>query len=121
MRVFEYADWCYGAEEEEEDVAEYDLSYFFLGEDAEDPKGSYVITAPSEQIDRQLFAQYPDQDAISRSALMVCFDEEQNRAINQMWINVRCYNIYDIPVWVWCAAGIAAGFLAVIGIRRIKR
>ncbi len=120
-RIFEYADWCYGAEEEEEDVAEYDLSYFFLGEDAEDPKGSYVITAPSEQIDRQLFAQYPDQDAISRSALMVCFDEEQNRAINQMWINVRCYNIYDIPVWVWCAAGIAAGFLAVIGIRRIKR
>ena len=111
-RIFEYADWCYGAEEDEKDVSDYDLGYFFAGDEDED--GDYVITAPSDQVYRQLFAQYPSEEAISRSALMVCFDEEQNQAINQMWINVRCCNIHDIPVWVWGLVGvivcIAAGY-----------
>lgn len=26
--IFKYADWCYGAEEDEEEVSPYDLSYF---------------------------------------------------------------------------------------------
>lgn len=119
-RIFEYADWCYGAGEDEKDVEDYDLGYFFSEEDRE-PEESYVITAPSDQVSRQLSAQYPDQEAITRSSLMVCFDEEQNRAINQMWINVRCYNIHDIPVWVWALAGALAGMLALMGIRKIKR
>ncbi len=119
MRIFEYADWCYGAEEDEEDVSEYDLGYFFLEEG--DEGRSYIITAPSDQVYRQLFAQYPSGEAISRSSLMVCFDDEQNQAINQMWINVRCYNIHDIPVWVWAAAGVVMGiFLAAAG-RKLAR
>lgn len=101
-RIFEYADWCYGAEDEEKDVSDYDLGYFFSGDENED--GNYVITAPSDQVYRQLSASYPSEEAISRSSLMVCFDEEQNQAINQMWINVRCCNIYDIPVRVWVFA-----------------
>ncbi len=117
-RIFEYADWCYGAEEEEEDVSEYDLGYFFSGEGKE---GEYVITAPTDQVYRQLFAQYPAKDAISRSSIMVCFDEEQTRAINQMWINVRCYNIHDVPGWVWAFAGVSACGLAVWGLRRRMR
>ncbi len=117
MRVFEYADWCYGAEEDEEEVSEYDIGYFF----SQDEDGEYVITAPSDQVYRQLFAQYPTQDAIARSSIMVCFDDEQTKEINQMWINVRCCNIYDIPVWVWAAAAIAACILAVLGVRRVRR
>lgn len=118
LRVFEYADYCYGAEEDEKDTSDYDLGYFF----AEDGGGDeYVITAPAEQVYRQLFAQYPTGEAMERSALMVCFDEEQNRAINQMWINVRCYNIHDVPVWAWGIAGIAAGILVVFGVRKVKR
>ena len=97
-RIFEYADWCYGAEEDEEDVVEYPLGYFFSG-DAEDE--DYYITAPAEQLDRQLGAQYPSADAMARSSIMVYFDNEKNDAINQMWINVRCFNIYDVPVWAW--------------------
>ena len=97
-RIFEYADWCYGAEEDEEDVVEYPLGYFFSG-DAEDE--DYYITAPAEQLDRQLGAQYPSADAMARSSIMVYFDSEKNDAINQMWINVRCFNIYDVPVWAW--------------------
>lgn len=138
MRIFEYADWCYGAEEGEEDVSEYDLGYFFAGEDAEDEewnkaedkkgsrteesgdeKNKYVITAPSDQVYRQLFAQYPSKEVISRSSLMVCFDDKQNQAINQMWINVRCYNIHDIPAWVWGIAGAFAALLAVFGGKKL--
>ena len=29
---------------------------------------------------------------IERSAVMSYFDTEENARINQMWINVRCYN-----------------------------
>ncbi len=117
MRIFEYADWCYGAEEDEEEVSEYDLGYFFSQEGGEE----YVITAPSDQVYRQLFAQYPTQEAILRSSIMVCFDEEQTREINQMWINVRCCNIYDIPVWVWVFAGALVCVFAAVGIRKMRR
>ncbi len=116
-RIFEYADWCYGAEEDDEDVIEYDLGYFFSNED--ENKGEYVITAPSDQADRQLFSQYPSEEVISRSSLMDCFDENQMQAINQMWINVRCYNIYDIPVWVWIIVGAVTGILLAAGGKRL--
>ena len=50
-RVFEYADWNYSAEDEEEDTVDYDLAYFFTEDtDSED----YIITAPAEQVKRQL-------------------------------------------------------------------
>ena len=35
---------------------------------------------------------------------MIFFDSEKNDAINQMWINVRCFNIHDVPVWAWVLA-----------------
>ena len=106
-RIFEYADWCYGAEEEETDVTDYDVSYFFTEDsDSQD----YIITAPTEQLRRQLYAQYPSQEAIDRSSLMIYFNDEQYKAINQMWISVRCFNLYDIPVW-----GRIALVLAVLG------
>lgn len=116
-RILEYADWCYGAEEGEEEVTDYDLGYFF-SEDGEE--GKYVVTAPTEQAYRQLFAQYPTKEAISRSSIMVCFDEEQTKVINQMWINVRCYNIHDIPGWVWAFLGAVILAGAGGGIRRWK-
>ena len=117
-RIFEYADYCYGAEEDEPETSDYDLGYFFAEEGSDD---EYIITAPSDQIFRQLFAQYPTGDAMKRSALMVCFDEEQNKAINQMWINVRCYNIHDVPIWAWGIAGIAVCILVVFGVRKVRR
>ena len=80
-----------------------------------------MITAPSDQVYRQLFARYPTGDAMKRSALMVSFDDEQNRAINQMWINVRCYNIHDVPLWAWGLAGIAVCALAVFGVKKVRR
>lgn len=108
--VFEYMDWNYGAEEDEEDTLEYDLSYFF-GDEA-------VITASEADFEkddngnisrgRQLFAQYPTEEVISRSVVMLDFGEKLGE-INQMWINVRCQDLKDIPtatiVIVSCIAG----------------
>jgi spermidine/putrescine transport system substrate-binding protein len=116
--VFEYLDWCYGAEDDEEDTIEYPLGYFFSGdEDDED----YIITASSEQIDRQLFAQYPSSEVIDRSAVMEYFDTDANKNINQMWINVRCFNIKDVPVVVWFIALLAIIVALYLNLKRVKK
>lgn len=118
-RVFEYANWCYGAEAGEEDVDDYDLGYFFA---KDEEAADYVITTPTEQMERQLSAQYPSKEAISRSSIMVYFDEEKNQDINQMWISVRCYNIHDIPVWCWGMVGIVLILLVIFaGKKKIKK
>ena len=85
--VYEYVDYCYGAEDEDSAV-EYDLSYFF-GED-------HVLSADEEQTRRQLFAQYPTEDVIKRSAIMKCFDREANMRIMQMWTNIRCFDLTEL-------------------------
>ena len=107
-RLFEYAAWNYEAEEDEEDTAAYDLGYFFGGEGEEE--GDFVLEVPEEQLHRQLSAAYPPEDAINRSSIMVYFNEEQNAVINQMWINVRCFDIRESsPVgWIFLIAAVAA-------------
>ena len=96
--VYEYVNWCYSAEEESEDTVEYNLGYFFAGDsESED----YIITADEEQTRRQLSAQYPTEDVINRSAVMLNFDEEASKNINQMWINVRCFNLSQIAARTW--------------------
>lgn len=138
-RIFEYADWCYGAEDDEEETVEYPLNYFFLGDSKENSKASiqensredskasleenskerdYILTVPKEQLNRQVSAQYPTQEMISRSSIMVYFDNAQSEVINQMWINVRCYNIHDVPVWIWCLAVVLIAGLVILLIRR---
>lgn len=117
-RIFEYADWCYGAEEDEEEIAEYPLGYFFTGDNTNE---DYIITVPAEQLKRQLSAQYPSQEAIARSSIMLYFDGEANDAINQMWINVRCFNIHDVPVWAWVAAALAVLGLIILFVRARQR
>ena len=87
--IFKYADWCYGAEEDEEEVSPYDLSYFFSG--AKETKNKYVLEVPKSQASRQVSAQYPEQSVLKRSAVMQCFSEEANRRISRMWIRVRCF------------------------------
>jgi spermidine/putrescine transport system substrate-binding protein len=115
--VLEYINWCYEADDDEEDTIEYPLGYFFSGdEDDED----YVITASAEQIDRQLYAQYPSREAIDRSAIMQYFDADANKSINQMWINVRCFNIMDVPVVIWCIVLIAVLALLYLNLKRIN-
>ena len=118
--VFEYADYNYSAEEDEESE-EYDLGYFF---DEDGTEGEYVIEASPDMLERQLYAAYPPDDVMRRSSIMTCFDEEQTAAINQMWINVRCYNIKRVPWWGWIIAAIVAAatcYLAWIRIRAARK
>ena len=151
--IFEYAEYNYGAEDDEEETEVYDLSFFFEGEesaeaeesdegsedavssgvaesveDAEDGEGDedeeeigeYVIEAPIDQFDRQLYAAYPPQEVMDRSSVMVFFDEEQNAAINRMWINVRCYNITKAPVWAFAIAAVVLCGVIYLAVLRIK-
>ena len=108
--VFEYADWCYGAEEDEEDVVSYPLGYFFTGDNSDE---DYILITSQELTHRQLSAQYPTQDEINRSAVMMYFDDETNAKINQMWINVRCFNISQVSDRTWLIMGCAAAAIAV--------
>ena len=120
-RIFEYADYNYGAEEEDEaDAVDYDLSYFFA-EDAEDAGDEYVIAVPQDQVDRQISSSYPPADVMHRSAIMTYFNEEKNAAINRMWINVRCYNIRKMPVWGWVATAAVLGAAAALIVQRCRK
>lgn len=102
--IYEYLKWCYEAQEDVEDSIEYPVGYFFSGDNAD---ADYIVDVDASQIGRQLYAQYPPQEIIDRSAVMRYFDADANKAINQMWINVRCFDIYDVPVGVWIAVLIA--------------
>ncbi len=76
--VFNYVNETYG---DEEGDTSYDLSYFF-GE-------GHTITTTKEQTRRQLFAQYPDEQTISRLVVMEYFDGKTNERANRMWNNIK--------------------------------
>ena len=118
--MFEYAEWCYGAEDEdEEDTVEYALGYFFCGDNENE---DYIITTYEEQLQRQLLAQYPDEESMERTSIMLYFDEEQSASVNAMWVQVRCFNINDIPIWAWAAAVvIIAFFLGLLVRKRVRK
>lgn len=111
--IYAYADWCYGAEEDAENTIEYPVGFFFSGDDS-DP--DYVITAEADQINRQLFAQYPPKDVLERAVVMQYFDQENNQKINQMWVNVRCFNLASLTWqdWTKIGAGVVIVLAAVV-------
>ena len=113
-RMFEYAEWTYGAEDDEEDTVEYALGYFFVGDNEDE---DYIITTYEEQTYRQLLAQYPDEESISRTSIMVYFDAQTSEAVNDMWVQVRCYNFFDIPLWAWTVAAV----IVILGIVMLIR
>lgn len=114
--VYEYMEWNYGADEDAEETLEYDLSYFF-GEGTyltADAYGFEVGENGAINRGRQLFTQYPPENVIARSVVMLDFGDKL-ADINQMWINVRCLDLLDFsPVAVGVTCGLAG--LAAIGI-----
>ncbi len=112
--VYNYAKWNYGADSDGTDTVDYKLGYFFSG-DSDDER--YILKVPAEQTYRQLSAQYPSEEVMDRSAVMQYFDSDENARINQMWINVRCYNLNKVPVWGWIVAAVVIIILIVTAIR----
>lgn len=115
--IYEYLNWCYGAEDDG-DTMDYPVGYFFSGDNSDE---DYIVETSRSQMGRQLYSQYPPQDIMDRTAVMRYFDAEANKAINQMWINVRCFDIHDVPFGVWMA--LLAGLLVLVwmGYRKSKR
>lgn len=107
--IYAYLNWCYGAGEEDEDIMEYPVGYFFSGDNSDE---DYILQSTASQMGRQLYSQYPPQDVMDRTAIMRYFDADANKAINQMWINVRCFDIADVPTGVWLA--LLAGLMVLV-------
>nr|MCR5715573.1 spermidine/putrescine ABC transporter substrate-binding protein [Lachnospiraceae bacterium] len=93
--IYQYLEYTYGAEEGEDDTVLYPLGYFFAGRDQADA-AEYQLLTYEEQLDRQLFAQYPSVSVIDHCAVMRYFDTEANQRISQMWTNVRCFTTKDL-------------------------
>lgn len=118
--IYDYLKWNYESEDADTDTVEYPLGYFFSGNDS-DP--GYILTADQEQTKRQLFAQYPPQSVIRRSAIMGYFPDDINARLNQMWINVRCFNFDQVSRTGWLAVGsaIVTIFLLVLLVTKRQR
>ncbi len=78
-KVYEYVNYTYG---DEEGDTTYDLSYFF-------GDGHAPLSVSSDQLSRQLFAQYPDEETTKRLVVMKPFDKKDNERVNRMWINIK--------------------------------
>ena len=74
--VFGYVVECY----DEGEGLETDLSYFF-------GDGDFIIKTTETR--RQFYTQYPTKDVIERCAVMSYFKDADNKAINEMWINIK--------------------------------
>ena len=98
--------------EEEPELVDYDISYFF-GKDV-------VITAESDQLHRQLFAQYPTEEVIRRCAVMWYFDDDAQKRINRMWINIRCYDLRKAVLPLIIVAGIVLILVGVVIIKKYR-
>ncbi len=85
--ISQYIEWNYGVEEEEENQVEYEISYFFGRE--------YFVMTSQDQTQRQLYAQYPPIEVMDRCVVMKYFNPEENRRINRMWTNVRCFDLAE--------------------------
>lgn len=78
--IYDYIAKTYEAEDDESTI-DYDLSYFFGDE--------HILTVPSDQQYRQLFAQYPDSKTIERLVVMQNFSSEKNKTLNRMWTSIK--------------------------------
>ena len=92
-----YADYLYGYYPEEEyeegeeyeEPVDYDLTYFFYGEDYGDVEHILLPAEPEQAASRQLYAQFPPEEVIARCAVMDYYDKEASERINELWSRVK--------------------------------
>ena len=75
---------------DEEGTVEYDLTYFFKDTGIVDENGNLMdkFIIHTKDVNRQLFAQYPDYETIIRCGTMKDFGT-QNDKVTEMWISVK--------------------------------
>ena len=85
----------YGAEADEEDITLYDLNYYFnknyVEGDESTKSDDYVFYTYADQIQRQLFAQYPMEETLARCVAMQYFDADANSRANSMWSDITFF------------------------------
>ena len=89
-----------------EEVYKTDLKYFF---DKNDTTGKYVIYSLDN--DRQLFAQYANEEVIRRCAVMKQFDNETLEKINAMWNREK---LITLPTYALILFGVAVVALIIV-------
>ena len=72
--IYDYIKYMYGSEEKKS--VDYDLNYFFK---QNDDNYNYVMKTSKELSKGQLYAQYPTQDVMRRSAVMIYFEIRQTK------------------------------------------
>lgn len=93
-----------GTDEDGNALVAYDLNYFFNGtSDGGYDNGDFIIYVSEESAKRQISAQYPTEDVLTRSAIMQHFDDETNASVNEMWEEVK-----GLPIPLWAYIAIAA-------------
>ena len=88
--IFDYTKLKY---EEEGGQNEVDLKYFF---DRECTTGDYIIK--TNQTNKQLYAQYADEDTILRCAVMDNFSQSDLKILNVMWNRVKFITLSDLTL-----------------------
>ena len=81
--IWEYVNDTYAADDDDADVYEVDLSFYF-GDSIE---GEAKINISNENKGRQFDAQYPTEEVLKRCCLMKDFGDQQT-AVEKMWIEV---------------------------------
>ncbi len=97
QEMLDYADYLYGYYPEEEyeegeeyeEPVEYDLTYFFYGENYGDVSPILLPAEPEQATSRQLYAQFPPEEVIARCAVMDYYDKEASERINELWSRVK--------------------------------
>ena len=108
--VFEWVEENYSGDPEEDEVEYYDFSYFF---------GDYMgIYVPVADIGRQITAQYPTEEVITRCAVMQYFDDETNAAVNEMWEEIKGV---PIPLWAYIVIAVIAGLVIAVVISYVYK
>ena len=76
--------------EDGEETTDYDLTYFFKDTGIVDEDGNEMseFIIHTSEINRQLYAQYPDKETINRCAVMKDFGDQQDK-VSSMWIRVQ--------------------------------
>ena len=85
--IYDYIKYMYGSEDKKS--IDYDLNYFFQ---QNGDNYNYVMKTSEEMSKGQLYAQYPTQDVMRRSAVMTYFGDQANKKISRMWIDMRCFD-----------------------------
>ena len=85
--IYNYIKYMYGSEDKKS--VDYDLNYFFQ---QNGDNYNYVMKTSEEMSKGQLYAQYPTQDVMRRSAVMTYFGDQANKKISRMWIDMRCFD-----------------------------